>query len=181
MQINVVQRRIGTPNGPQNYWRGESETGTRPEFRISLRVRRLGVTDDALHGRERATQRALDLVDVFMNLDHAHRGRGAAGEVDDLAGLAIAHPHIVDVVDRAIAGKARQRRLDDLDAVGRGVGANRQFRFQRLDVGVDFDVLAERLADVAFELMGDVVRRRQRHVAVDLEVDADGELAGEVA
>ena len=78
------------------------------------------------------------------------------------------------------AGKARQRGLDGLDALGRGVGAVRQFRLQRLDMGVDLDVLAEILADAALQLVGDVVRRGQRHVAVDLEVDADGQLAAEI-
>src|SRR5665213_4063555 len=83
---------------------------------FSSRVRRLGVTDDALYGRERAAQRALDGIDVVMHLDHAHRRRGAAVEVDDFAGVGVAHPHAVDVVDRAIIGdKARQRRLDGFD------------------------------------------------------------------
>ena len=44
--------------------------------------------------------------------------------------------------------------------VGRGVGAVRQFRLQRLDMGVDLDVLAEILADAALQFMGDVVRGR---------------------
>jgi hypothetical protein len=51
----------------------------------------------------------------------------------------------------------------------------RQFRLQRLDMGVDLDVLAKILADGALQFLGDVVRRRQRHLAVDLEVDRDGE------
>src|ERR1700740_2362093 len=75
----------------------------------SSRARRLGVADDALHGREGAAQRALDLVDVLVHLDHAHRRRGAAVEVDDFAGLGVAYPHIVDVMDRGRGGKARQR------------------------------------------------------------------------
>ena len=124
------------------------------------RVRRLGVTDDALHGREGAAQRALDLVDVLVHLDHAHRRRGAAMEVDDLAGVGVAHADIMDVVDRGLGGKARQRRPDGLDAVGRGIGAERQFRFQRLDMGVDLDVGAELVADVALEVVRDVMRRR---------------------
>ena len=57
------------------------------------------------------------------------------------------------------------------DAVGCGVGAERQFRFQRLDVGVDLDVLAEFVEDVALEFLGDVVGGVERHLAVDLEVD----------
>ena len=122
-------------------------------------------------------KRALDLVDVLMDLDDAHRRRGAAMKVDDFAGVGVAHPHIVDVMDGAIGGEARQRGLDGLDAVGRGVGAVRQFRFQRLDMGIDLDVLAEILADASLQLVRDVVGGGQRHVAVDLEVDADGQLA----
>ena len=47
-------------------------------------------------------------------------------------------------------------------------------------MGIDFDVLAEFVADIALELMGDVVGRGQRHLAIDFEVDADGELAAKV-
>src|ERR1700750_1600772 len=47
----------------------------------------------------------------------------------------------------AVAATARQRRLDGLDASGRGVGAMRQFRLERLDMSVDLDILAEILAD----------------------------------
>jgi len=39
-------------------------------------------------------------------------------------------------------------------AVERSIGAMRQFRFQRLDVGVDLDVLAEFVADVPLQLVG---------------------------
>ncbi len=78
------------------------------------------------------------------------------------------------------AAKRDKRGLDGLDAVGRGVGAVRQFRFQRFDVGVDLDVLAELVADVPLQLLGDVVGGRQRHLAVDFEIDADGELAAEI-
>src|ERR1700726_718222 len=34
MQINLVQRRIGTANCPQNYRQDESETRTRPNLQI---------------------------------------------------------------------------------------------------------------------------------------------------
>src|ERR1700733_9305061 len=47
-------------------------------------------------------------------------------------------------------------------------------------MGVDFDILAEFFADVAFQLMGDVVGGCQGHIAVDFEVDADGQLAAEI-
>ncbi len=83
------------------------------------------MADDALHGRKRTAQRALDLVDILVHLDHAHRGRGAAMEVHDLAGVGVAHPHIMDVVARAVGGEARQRDADDLDAVERGIGSQR--------------------------------------------------------
>ncbi len=138
------------------------------------------MTDDAFDGRKRAAQRAFDRIDVLVNLDHAHRRRGAAVEVDDLAGVGVAHPHVMDVMDRAIGGKARQRCPDCLDAVGRGVGAERQFGFQRFDMGVDLNVLAELVADVPLQLMGDGVGVVERHLAVDLEVEADGEFLAEV-
>jgi hypothetical protein len=92
---------------PAKYLPRESETGTRRYFPIPLRVRRLGVADDAFHGRKRATQRALDLVDVLVNLDHAHRRGGAAMEVHDFTGVGVAHPYIMDVVDGGIGGEAQ--------------------------------------------------------------------------
>ena len=70
------------------------------------------MADDALHGREGTAQRALDLVDGLVDLDHAHRRRRPAMKINDFAGLGVAHPHIVDVVDRGVRGKARQRRGD---------------------------------------------------------------------
>ena len=36
------------------------------------------------------------------------------------------------------------------------------------------------LADVPLQFMGDGVGRGERHIAVDLEVDADGQLAAEI-
>src|SRR5438105_6943969 len=138
------------------------------------------MADHTLDGRKRAAQRALDLVDVLVHLDHAHRRRGAAMEINDFAGVGIAHPNIMDVMDRAIAGKARQRGLDGLDALGGCVGAVRQFRLERFDVGVDLDVLAKILADVALQHAGNLVGRRKLHVAVDLEVDADDQLLAEI-
>src|ERR1700704_7196617 len=149
-----------------------------PEY--ALRVRRLGVADDAFYRRKRAAQRTFDLVDVLVDLDHAHRGRGAAMEVHDFTGVGVADPYAMDVVDLAIGGKARQCAPDGLDTIGRGIGTQRQFRLQGLDVGVDLDILAEFLADAALQLMGNFVRGRQRHLAVDFEVDAHGELAAEV-
>src|ERR1700761_109512 len=162
------------------YLRCESETGTRPAYQISRHARRLSVTDHALHGWKRASQRALDLVDILVNLDHAHRRRGAAMKIHDFTGVGIANPDIVDVMDRAIGGKARQRCPDSFDAVGRGIDAQRQFRFQRFDMGVDLDILAEFFTYVAFQLMGDVVGRCKGHIAVDFKVDADGELAAKI-
>ena len=61
-----------------------------------------------------------------------------------------------------------------------GIGAERQFRFQRLDMDVDLDVGAELLLDAALQRVGDVVGGVELHLAVDLEVDADDQLAAEV-
>ena len=72
-------------------------------------ARRLGVTDDAFHARERAAQRALDRVDMLVHPDHAHRRRGATVEVDDLAGLGVAHAHVMDVMDLAAGCAVRSR------------------------------------------------------------------------
>src|SRR6202047_1365959 len=101
-------------------------------------------------------------------------------KVHDFTGIGVAHPYAVDVVDRAVGGKARQRGPDGFDAVGRRIDTGRQFRLQRLDMGVDFDVLAEFVADVPLELLGDVVGGGEVHVPVDFEVDADGQLAAEI-
>src|ERR1700757_1810155 len=65
MQINLVQRRIGTPKHRQNT-RKASPKRERAARRMLLRVRRLGVADDALDGRERAAQRAFDLIDILV-------------------------------------------------------------------------------------------------------------------
>ena len=67
------------------------------------------MTDHALDGREPAAQRALDLVDILVHLDDAHRRRSPAMEINDFAGVGVAHPHIVNVMDRAVSGKARHR------------------------------------------------------------------------
>src|SRR5215468_8359950 len=105
--------------------RGESETGTCDSSRDQSGARRLGVTDHALHARESATPRALDLVDMLVHLDHAHRRRGAAVEVDDLAGIGVAHAHIMDVVDLAALGKAGERGCNGLHPFRRRVDAER--------------------------------------------------------
>ena len=47
-------------------------------------------------------------------------------------------------------------------------------------MGIDFDVLAEFLADVPLKLVGDGVGCGERHIAIDLEVDADGQFAAEI-
>ena len=47
-------------------------------------------------------------------------------------------------------------------------------------MGVDLDVLAEFHADAALQIVGDVVCRCERHLAVDLEVEADDQLAAEI-
>ena len=39
-------------------------------------------------------------------------------EVDDLAGVGVADPDIMDVMDGAVGGKARQCRLDGLHPFG---------------------------------------------------------------
>ena len=52
-------------------------------------------------------------------------------EIDDLAGVGVADPHVVNVVDRAAIGKSGQRGLDCFDAIVRGVGSPRQFRLVR--------------------------------------------------
>ena len=53
--------------------------------------------------------------------------------------------------DRAAGGEPRERRLDDVHPVGRGIGAVGQFRFQRLDVRIDLDVFAEFVANVPLQ------------------------------
>src|ERR1700733_11809604 len=110
-----------SPKSSRKYLRCESETGTRAVLQISRDARRLGVTDDTLHRRKGASQRALDFVDILVNLDHAHRRRGAAMKIHDFAGIGVANPDIVDVMDGAIGGKARQRSPDCFDTVGCGI------------------------------------------------------------
>src|ERR1700704_1684505 len=90
----------------ENGLQSESETGTRRGFQILQRVRRLGAADPAFDGRKRAAQRALDRINVLVNLDHAHRRRGATMEVNDLAGVGVADPHAVNVMDCANGGEA---------------------------------------------------------------------------
>src|SRR3954447_10618986 len=136
--------------------------------RIVSAVRRFGVADDALHGRKCATQRALDLVDVLVNLDDAHRGGGAAMKIYDLAGIGIPNTHVVNVMDGCIGRKPREGVLDGFDALRPRVASQRQFRFERFDVSVDLDILTEFLADVSLQLMSDAVRGGERHLSIDL-------------
>ena len=88
-------------------------------------------------------------------------------EIDDLAGVGVADPHVVDVVDLAAGGVLGQSGGDDLHPFRGGIDAERQFRLQRLDVDVDLDVLAELLLDVALQRVGDVMGVLELHVGVD--------------
>src|SRR5438445_3425759 len=123
MQKNFVHAESKPANACKESPKGEGAAGTR----IPLRVRRLGVADDPFYGRECAAQGTFDLVDLLVNLDHAHRWRCAAVEVHDFTDVGIAYPHAVDVMDRAIGGEARQRALDGFDALRRGITTHRQF------------------------------------------------------
>src|ERR1700737_33761 len=124
----------------------------------SLGSRRFSVADDPLHCGERATQCALDRIDVLVDLDHAHRGSGAAMKIHDFAGFGVAHPNIVNVIDDAIGGKPRQGFPDRLDAFRRGIAAERQFGFEWLDVGIDLGIRSELVADLSLQVMGNALR-----------------------
>src|SRR5690348_3719274 len=89
-------------------------------------TRRLGVTDHALHRREGTAQAALELIDPLVHLDDGDGRIRAAMEVHELAGFAVAHTHVVDVVQHAVLGcKPSQFAADDLDAAGSAFGAER--------------------------------------------------------
>src|ERR1700760_1951196 len=73
---------------------GQTESEARTQYGVrALRVRRLGMTNHSLHAGERATESAFDVIDIVVHPEHAHRRRGAAMEVDDLAGFGVAHAH----------------------------------------------------------------------------------------
>jgi len=74
-------------------------------------------------------------------------------EINDCRGIIVAHPHIVYVVDRAVAGKCAPRGLDGLDAFRGLRGAVRQFRIDGLDM-VSTSTSSQSLADVALQHAG---------------------------
>ena len=101
-------------------------------------------------------------------------------EIDDLALVGLAHPHIVDVADHAaLGGDLGERLLHRADALGRRLAA-RGVGLQRLDMGLDLDLGAELLAQRRFQPVGDVVRAAKRQLAVDLEIERHRQLAADV-
>ena len=117
---------------------------------------------------------------MLVHLDHAHRRRGAAVEVDDLAGIGVANAHIVDVVDLAAGGIFGECGGDGPHPFRRGIDAERQFRFQGLDMDIDLDVGAELLLDVPLQRVGDLMNSAMSPMKpVQLVVSAfqTGELA----
>jgi len=82
----------------------------------ALRVRRLGVADDALDVGKGAAQRALDRIDVLVHLDTLIEGAAAQWKLTISPasyGTRRCGRH-----DGGIGGEARQRFLDDSDASG---------------------------------------------------------------
>ena len=148
--------------------------------RVSVPAR-LGVADHALDRRRTAAQRAFDLVDLLVHRLHRERRIDPAVEIDDLAFVGFAHPHVVDVADHAAFGRdLGERHLDRRDPLRRRFAAGGLRRLQRLDMGLDLDRGAEFLAERRFEPVGDVVGGAERKPAVDLEIERDRELAADV-
>ena len=73
-------------------------------------------------------------------------------EEDEHAARGFAHPHVVDVAHASLlGGRGGERGLDPVGEVGlRQLPA--QLRLGRLDVGLDFDVVANLRGDRVFKL-----------------------------
>ena len=81
---------------------------------------------------------------------------------------------IVDVADAALAGdELAQHGLDLLLAASGEVLAGQDPFRQRLDMAFHLDIMAELAADGGFENRRFLMRLFQRHLAVDLEIEAD--------
>src|SRR6185369_912806 len=100
-----------------------------------------------------------------------------AVEVDDFAVVGLAHPHIMHVADRAaLRGKLSQGNLDRLHSLGWGLTAAGVLRLQRFDMGFYLDGgSAELVLDGSFQSVGLLVRRAERHLAVDFKIEGDRE------
>jgi len=108
---------------------------------------RLRVADHALDRGEAPAQAALDAVDPLMHRVDAHAGIDVAVEVDDLAVARLAHAHVVNVAQRAVLGRERDKRgAHRLDPRRRRVTAGHAVHLQRLDMALDLDVGAELVA-----------------------------------
>ncbi len=102
-------------------------------------------------------------------------------EIDDLAFVGFAHPHVVHVADHAALGRdLGERHLDRAHPLRRRLAAGGLRRLQRLDMGFDLDAGAQLFAERRFQLVGDVMGRAERKLAVDLEIERDGTLAPDV-
>src|SRR5262249_47194153 len=133
---------------------------------------RLGVADRTLDRGKAPPQRALDLVDLVMYLGDREGGVDQAMEIDDLAVVGLAHPHVVHLADEVDLGRDPAQRLAHRrDARGRRLAAAAIVGLQGLDVRLDLDVGPELVADRLLEPSRDVMRRGKRKRAVDLEIE----------
>ena len=84
-------------------------------------------------------------------------------EIDDLAIVGFAHPHVVDRADEVDFRRDLDQRIAyRRDAPGRGVAAGLMTRLQRLDMGFDLDSGSQLLADRLFQPAGNFVGRAER-------------------
>ena len=77
------------------------------------------------------------------------------------------------------AAISAERDFHRRDALRRRLAAG-GLLLQRLDVGLDLDLGAELVAQRRLQPVGDIVRRAERELALDLEIERDGTLAADV-
>ena len=106
--------------------------------------------------------------DLGSGVDHAM-------EIDDLAGVGLAHAHVMDFTDEADPGSNLLERVADcLDALRRGVAPGHIGWLHGLDVGLDLDGWSELIADRRFEAARDLMGGAEAERAIDFEVERDG-------
>ena len=108
--------------------------------------------DDPSRFRKSFPDRALERIDGVMDRLDRRLGIDMAVEEDKHAAWGFAHPHVVDVAHASLLGGCRGEGSLDAASEVRLRQLTARFRLSRLDMGLDFDVLADLCGDRVFEL-----------------------------
>src|SRR3569832_222505 len=136
------------------------------------------MADDALDLRRAGLERALQRVDIVVDVVNRELGVAPAVEVDDLAVLGLAHAHVMHVANDAASGRLlAPRDRHGSDALRRSLAAGHVLRLQRLDMGLDLDAVSEFGFDRVLERVGGFMRRAESMPAIDSEISGHPPLA----